>query len=423
MLERFVAVVGGMALPFLLVSGLAVVLVPHQPRGWEPSSRWRAACALTGLVAGSVFAVLRATAVLRSRSAVSLPTLYACVAADVVLLVLLAAQVGRPRWGGSGHLGRATNVLACVVLALAFFRAVPETVLQLTAFIEPGRQTMSSEMLLRVLGFLSGWVACAVLAFLAYRAARRSPVRLTRLTVCAFMALVLFTHATDLLTVLHANHRIVLHGAAFRLLVWLTNNAQSTLLITTAAVLLVPLAVAAGLTLRRAPAAANPARARAAVAGRRRTRRWVLATALGVGVLATTRTYGVAKVNEVPVLSEPEPYRLEDGTAYLALATLEDGHLHRFEYKASNGAAVRFIVILKNGGAYGVGLDACENCGPSGYYEKDGKVICKRCDVAINPATIGFKGGCNPIPLAFDVVGGDLAIAEADLEAAKKVFA
>ena len=31
MLERFVAVVGGMALPFLLVSGLAVVLVPHQP--------------------------------------------------------------------------------------------------------------------------------------------------------------------------------------------------------------------------------------------------------------------------------------------------------------------------------------------------------------------------------------------------------
>jgi len=140
-------------------------------------------------------------------------------------------------------------------------------------------------------------------------------------------------------------------------------------------------------------------------------------------VLATTRTYGVAKVNEVPVLSEPEPYRLEDGTAYLALTTLEDGHLHRFEYKASNGAAVRFIVILKNGGAYGVGLDACENCGPSGYYEKDGKVICKRCDVAINPATIGFKGGCNPIPLAFDVVGGDLAIAEADLEAAKKVFA
>ena len=110
-------------------------------------------------------------------------------------------------------------------------------------------------------------------------------------------------------------------------------------------------------------------------------------------------------------------------TAYLALTTLEDGHLHRFEYKASNGAAVRFIVILKNGGAYGVGLDACENCGPSGYYEKDGKVICKRCDVAINPATIGFKGGCNPIPLAFDVVGGDLAIAEADLEAAKKVFA
>jgi len=140
-------------------------------------------------------------------------------------------------------------------------------------------------------------------------------------------------------------------------------------------------------------------------------------------VLAVTRTIAVMKVNEVPTLSAPEPYDLTDAGALIPTSLLADGHLHRFAYDASGGTQVRFIVILKNGGAYGVGLDACESCGPSGYYESDGKVICKRCDVAINPATIGFKGGCNPIPIDFTVSGGTLTVARDALESSAKVFA
>ena len=70
-----------------------------------------------------------------------------------------------------------------------------------------------------------------------------------------------------------------------------------------------------------------------------------------------------------------------------------------------------------------MGLDACENCGPAGYYEKDGKIICKRCDVAINPATIGFKGGCNPIPIDFTVDGGSLMVPTSALDQSAKIFA
>ena len=149
-----------------------------------------------------------------------------------------------------------------------------------------------------------------------------------------------------------------------------------------------------------------------------------MASALGFGALVLTRTVALAKVNEVPQLSDPEPYNLDQaaGLARVSLSGLADGHLHRYAYATSGGIEVRFIAILKNGGAYGVGLDACENCGPSGYFEKDGKVICKRCDVAINPATIGFKGGCNPIPVDFEVDGGDLTIATAVLEDSAKVF-
>ena len=105
------------------------------------------------------------------------------------------------------------------------------------------------------------------------------------------------------------------------------------------------------------------------------------------------------------------------------LADISDGHLHRFEYTTSGGVKVRFIVIQKSGSAFGVGLDACEICGPSGYYEKDGKVICKLCEVAMNIATIGFKGGCNPIPIDYKVSNGTLTVPISALEASASIFA
>jgi uncharacterized membrane protein len=135
-------------------------------------------------------------------------------------------------------------------------------------------------------------------------------------------------------------------------------------------------------------------------------------------------TYGVAQTNQVPVLSPPESYALSSDrtTATIKFSQLADGHLHRFEYKAKDGTVMRFIIIKKNGGAYGVGLDACDNCGDAGYYEKDGKIICKRCDVAINLATIGFAGGCNPIPFPYQAGHGSITIQTADLDALSAHF-
>ena len=422
MLARFVSVVGGMTLPFLLYAALAVVLGPPRPEGWPRASRRRLIASATGLTAGAVFAALRATSVIISRTAVNIPTLVACVITDVVMLAVLVALVVRPFRGWEGRFAPVANAVACLTLALAFFRAVPETILQLTAFIEPGEAIFTSDMLLRVLGFLCAWAAIAVFAFIYYRACRRSPVILTRITVVVFGLLFVVAHITALASLLHATHCVQFHGRAFRVVVWLTNNSEGLLLLLTAAVLLVPMLVAFAATLRRVPEQPNPARLRHEVAERRRSRRWVLASALGFGALVATRTVAVAKVNEVPTLSPPEPYEIADGNAVVALADISDGHLHRFAYDAS-GTEVRFITILKNGGAYGVGLDACENCGPAGYFEKNGKIICKRCDVAINPATIGFKGGCNPIPIDFTVDGGSLMVPTSALDQSAKIFA
>ena len=72
---------------------------------------------------------------------------------------------------------------------------------------------------------------------------------------------------------------------------------------------------------------------------------------------------------------------------------------------------IRFIVIKKpNSSSYGIGLDACDICGETGYYEKDGQVVCNLCDVVMNINTIGFKGGCNPIVIPYAIENGKILV-------------
>ena len=115
--------------------------------------------------------------------------------------------------------------------------------------------------------------------------------------------------------------------------------------------------------------------------------------------------------NRPVVLSPVEECRVQDGNVYVRFDQVEDGHLHRFEYKTPNGKHVRFIVIKKpNSQSYGIGLDACDICGETGYYERDGQVVCKLCDVVMNINTIGFKGGCNPIVVPYSIENSNIIL-------------
>ena len=107
----------------------------------------------------------------------------------------------------------------------------------------------------------------------------------------------------------------------------------------------------------------------------------------------------------------------------IPLTDVEDGHLHRFSYIATGGNNVRFIIVKKpKGGSYGVGLDACDICGLAGYYERNDEVVCKRCDVVMNKSTIGFKGGCNPVPFEYEIKDKKIYIDKATLEKEKDRF-
>ena len=118
-----------------------------------------------------------------------------------------------------------------------------------------------------------------------------------------------------------------------------------------------------------------------------------------------------AYANRPVELSPIEESILKDDTVYVPMEQVEDGHLHRFAYTTPDNIEVRFIVIKKpNASSYGVGLDACDICGETGYFERNGQIVCKLCDVVMNINTIGFKGGCNPIVIDYKVGDGYIQV-------------
>lgn len=471
MLSQFVTVLQGTLSPALLVMVLGTLTV-RMPDGTEGSARrglsgarWRMAGLCVGLLAAIVFAVLRATAVITRRSGVNLPALSVAVVVDAVLLIVLLSATtsgrlrrlrgrsSRPRRGeGAGPgitpdppepsaprpmvLRRLAATLADAVAALAIasavFVALPDVILPLTVFVEPGETPFTSAMLLRALGFLLGLASVVVAA--AVLRTLHSPASRTAFGISgvAVVTLVLVRHATALLQLLQGG-TLMLHGRAFLALVWFINHDRALVMVQ-AWVFVIPVVASLVAGIRgTAPAGAEPWRAdpasapNAADIRRRRAFRrrsiaaaaWSLVMVIGV---TTALTVGVAALDDTPELSKPEAYSLKDGRATVTFAQVSDGHLHRFQYRAKDGTVMRFIVILKNGNAYGVGLDACENCGDAGYYEKDGKIICRRCNVAINLAPIGFKGGCNPILVSYTSTAKGIVIATADLDALSSHF-
>ncbi|MDR2373780.1 MAG: DUF2318 domain-containing protein [Bifidobacteriaceae bacterium] len=347
--------------------------------------------------------------------------------------------LGRSLLGRARSLaGRAGALAVGLMAALVTARAVPAVALQLTGFVVPGESPASTEMLLRVIGFAGGaalvWVAALTLFRSASAPARperpagrgpgaRPQGELVRL-ICTSLAfgIVAVFQLVLVLRAVRAQWYMTFPSWLFRAMAWIINHEALQTAALIAASAAVPVAAWA-LARRPAGAGFNPAAARLRQAAARSRRRYSRAVLLSYAAMGLTVTAGVAIEARGPQLSPPEPFEQVDGLAVIPLDRIDDGHLHRFAYTTANGTVVRFIVIKKNGVAYGVGLDACEVCGDTGYYEKDGKIICRLCDVVMNIATIGFKGGCNPIPLEYDLVDATLTVDLADLEAGAGHFA
>jgi len=103
------------------------------------------------------------------------------------------------------------------------------------------------------------------------------------------------------------------------------------------------------------------------------------------------------------------------------LGILTDKKVHKFVY-FSQSEEIVFLVVYKPDGTFGVALDQCEICRPprwdknsKGYAQRGGYLICKYCRTPIPLSTINSPGGCNPVPVPFELKNDTIVIKVSDL--------
>ncbi|MBM7624736.1 Fe-S-containing protein [Sporohalobacter salinus] len=166
----------------------------------------------------------------------------------------------------------------------------------------------------------------------------------------------------------------------------------------------------------------NPAQLRKVKAKFRNKERWAKAGVFMVSFLILLLGVNYIYANQSVKLTPAVKLEPSNGQFSIKKADLADGKLHRYSYQTEDGTVIEFFLIKKAEDAYGVVYDACEICGAAGYYQRENKVICKRCDVVMNKMTIGFPGGCNPIPMEYSTDKNSIQIEVDELVKRKEIF-
>ncbi|KKM09559.1 hypothetical protein SY88_18350 [Clostridiales bacterium PH28_bin88] len=413
MLQALVLTLSGGFEPALAVALLAAYL--QQIGRTESMARVR-----QGVAAG-VLASLGAAAALQwfgGREA------YEGVAFSVISLVEVALLAWL--WVGKGkEEGRVkADVLALLgAMAIVLAKGVDLVLFPTRLFIQT-TDYLNTELLLKTSGGVLGVVFALVLGLALVRTAALLTPRLVRgLATAAWLSMVM-RQAVVVVQVLLVNGVLPMDDTLLGIVIPLINHQGwfFNWLLGVAAVMVLWTAVQ-GLRRGELPTGdLNPAQLRKLKAAARREVRLVSVAGIlmiaAVSLVLTNAAYASRTVE----LSPAQPVAAVNGEVQIPVESVSDGQLHRFGYSAADGTEVRFIVVQKGGSSFGVGLDACDICGPTGYYQRGDQVICKNCDVVINRATIGFRGGCNPVPLEYQLEGGSLVLPADQLETEKERF-
>ncbi len=168
-------------------------------------------------------------------------------------------------------------------------------------------------------------------------------------------------------------------------------------------------------------AAATSVERRKAAWQARRERLWMgaVCTASFVFIFLVTAQFIYAK--STTALSPAAPVTLVGDQVSVPVSQVQDDNLHRYVVKV-NGTNVRFLLFRKPDGTLVSVADACQICGPVGFYKSGDNIICKLCASPVSAQTIGQPGGCNPVPLGSTIAGGFVLIPARNLEALVPVF-
>jgi len=189
------------------------------------------------------------------------------------------------------------------------------------------------------------------------------------------------------------------------------------------AVILLPFALVAWHALTApapATAAANPAEERKQRALGARERAWRFGfAALAIVAIVSLGARHVYASRDL-ALSPTTMLEPRDGVVRVSLAPLKENEMGRYGVRSVD-RVVRFLVYRTKDGAM-TAFDACLLCKDKGYVQSDTQLTCLNCLAEINVATLEMGGGCNPIPLAKAVEGGEVIVKVSDLEAKRDFF-
>ena len=340
-----------------------------------------------------------------------------------VLFLKSRGHKGSKGAGKSGNfLASETNiaVLTALLITTYFYGALPNTLVYPFKFDIGTSSILSTDFLFRLGGYLLGIIICCVAALAACKipalAARKGYERY--LTASFFGLNILYAVYNFARLMLVLTPRKIVDSPALFKFAAASNNHSEYYTYIAFAILLVLSAVLWVRSYTANEPYRTPAEHRKQRAMWRSGKRYsvVAVICLVMAVLCSTWfvKLNTEQIHEAPV---EDPVIVKDAsgadeTLLVPVDAVSDGHMHRFGYE-SDGHLVRFIIVLKQEGTtnYGVGLDACDICGEAGYFEnKEGQIVCKKCNVVMNRTTIGMKGGCNPIIIDYDFDGTQFTV-------------
>jgi high-affinity iron transporter len=315
--------------------------------------------------------------------------------------------------------GGATAILLALFTFLIVFREGVETVLFLAAL----SGTVSANPFYNALGGGLGLLLAVVFGFLLVQGSLRIDLRrFFRVTGVVLLLLVAELAVNGLHEFFEAG-LLPTTESVMTVVGLITRNSTSLF------VLVLLIALPAGMLLREslehkaaaASAQETPVQRRKRRAEARSVRRWT--GAAGVGGLALSAVFLIAAAT-ASTGYEPAPVRLNLSGPVLRIPLSELGKHPMDKYTVLvDGVTVRILVVHTKGGKVKVAFDACEICPLKGFGLMSKQVICLNCGAPTNVESIGLKGGCNPIPIKYQIRQGAIVIQAKDLVAGKIRFA
>lgn len=305
------------------------------------------------------------------------------------------------------------GICAALIVFTSVFYTFPDVLNYPFTFNLSGASVLSTAFFSRFVGWVAGWIV----ALLVFLACKHLCTQISQDLVCGILDIVLALIAGSRmirgLDTLRVSRVITDKKIAHNIFVAakFVNN-QSDLFIYAALILTVCIPIILFIrSYKITEPYRNPAERRKLLAANLKNRRWAVIQVLCYIITVLCMTWFTVLSTQVVELSPIEESVVIDDAVRVSFEQVADGHLHRFAWTSENGVQIRFIVIKKpNSSSYGVGLDACDICGETGYYEKGGKIVCKLCDVVMNINTIGFKGGCNPKVIDYRIENGYIIV-------------